>query len=313
MASPPPRSRGPLLTTLGILVALGLVAVAARGSTPAGAPGVRRPSDTLLDLLFTLYVLSLALGLVLLAVLLVLRRYVRMASGLVPKPSPLRTLFLLLLLVPAVYFLVAQVGFRERAIELPELRVPPAEGGEGQDDLRGGAYERDFAWTPVLVLGSLVLLASVAWWRAGKARRRARTREHAPTLAEELADVLAETLDSLRAEPDARKAVIAAYARLERVAAASGLARRPAEAPLEYLGRMLDGLEVSPAAVRRLTSLFERAKFSQHEVDAAMKLEAIAALEAVQHDLHEAELRAREAREEALRRMTQRAQRRAPA
>ena len=54
-----------------------------------------------------------------------------------------------------------------------------------------------------------------------------------------------ESLDDLRAEPDPRRAVIAAYARLERVLAAHGLPRKPAEAPLEYLGRMLAELSVS--------------------------------------------------------------------
>ena len=79
--------------------------------------------------------------------------------------------------------------------------------------------------------------------------------------------------------------MIAAYARLERVLAAHRLPRRPAEAPLEYLARMLDDLAVSPEAARRLTDLFERAKFSQHAVGREMKEEAIAALETVRDDL----------------------------
>ncbi len=94
-----------------------------------------------------------------------------------------------------------------------------------------------------------------------------------------------ESLDDLRAEPDPRRAVIAAYARLERVLAAHGLPRKTSEAPLEYLGRMLGGLSVSPPAARRLTDLFERAKFSQHAVAAEMKEEAIDALETVRDDL----------------------------
>ncbi|MFL5521942.1 MAG: DUF4129 domain-containing protein [Gemmatimonadales bacterium] len=38
-------------------------------------------------------------------------------------------------------------------------------------------------------------------------------------------------------------------------------------------------------AARRLTALFERARFSPHEVDAAMKAEAIEAIESLQADL----------------------------
>jgi len=94
-----------------------------------------------------------------------------------------------------------------------------------------------------------------------------------------------ESLDDLRAEPDPRRAVIAAYARLERVLAGYRLPRRPAEAPLEYLARMLDDLSVRPEAARRLTNLFERAKFSQHAVGPEMKDEAIDALETVRDDL----------------------------
>ena len=48
---------------------------------------------------------------------------------------------------------------------------------------------------------------------------------------------------------------------------------------------MLADLAVSPEAARRLTDLFERAKFSQHAVAAEMKEEAISALETVRDDL----------------------------
>ena len=95
-----------------------------------------------------------------------------------------------------------------------------------------------------------------------------------------LADVVAETLDDLRAERDPRRAVIAAYARLERALAALRPAAAPAEAPEEYLARILGELEVGSRRCQRLTALFERAKFSQHEVDAEMKDEAIDTLEA---------------------------------
>ena len=63
-----------------------------------------------------------------------------------------------------------------------------------------------------------------------------------------LADVLDETLDDLRAETDPRRAVIAAYARMERALAAYGLPRSPAEAPDEYLQRIFADLEVSRRA-----------------------------------------------------------------
>ena len=50
-------------------------------------------------------------------------------------------------------------------------------------------------------------------------------------LARNLADALDDALDDLRAEADPRRAVIAAYARLERILAANGVARDPSETP----------------------------------------------------------------------------------
>ena len=123
--------------------------------------------------------------------------------------------------------------------------------------------------------------------------RRAEAREQ-KALAEAIAAVLDDTLDDLRAEKDPRKAVIAAYARLERVLAAHGHARSPAEAPGEYLNRILPSLAVEPGSVQRLTDLFTRAKFSTHEVDAGMKEDAIDALSTARDELRAAEERRRE-------------------
>ena len=52
-------------------------------------------------------------------------------------------------------------------------------------------------------------------------RRRHVELERAP-VREALAEVLSETLDDLRREPDPRKAVIGAYAKMERTLAARG-------------------------------------------------------------------------------------------
>ncbi len=112
---------------------------------------------------------------------------------------------------------------------------------------------------------------------------------HIPTeaeLAAQLSAVLDDSLDDLRAEKDPRRAVIATYARMERTLAGAGLPRAEAETPLEYLGRVLrDLLNTSADAVSRLTALFERAKFSPHEIDSSMKRDAINALVAVRDEL----------------------------
>ena len=109
-----------------------------------------------------------------------------------------------------------------------------------------------------------------------------------------------ESLDDLRAEPDPRRAVIAAYARLERVLAPTGCRESPPRRRSSTSRRMLAELSVSPEAARRLTDLFERAKFSQHAVGAEMKEDAISALETVRDDLLAARALAEQEREAAL-------------
>ena len=50
---------------------------------------------------------------------------------------------------------------------------------------------------------------------------------------------LDESLDDLRNDPDLRRAIVAAYARMEHALARAGLPRQPAEAPFEYVERAL--------------------------------------------------------------------------
>jgi hypothetical protein len=102
---------------------------------------------------------------------------------------------------------------------------------------------------------------------------------------EALSLALDESIDDLRNDPDLRRAIVAAYARMEASLAQAGLPRRPSEAPFEYLDRALTALDTSAASVRRLTALFERAKFSHHEPDPAMRDEAVDALIAVRDEL----------------------------
>jgi hypothetical protein len=93
-----------------------------------------------------------------------------------------------------------------------------------------------------------------------------------------------DTLDDLRAEPDPRRAVIAAYARMEGGLGALGIERELSETPFEYLARVLERLSVSDAAARQLTELFERAKFGAGPVDVTMKEQAVTALETIREE-----------------------------
>jgi hypothetical protein len=139
-----------------------------------------------------------------------------------------------------------------------------------------------FDWVPVIVVSSLAVagLAAVA---LAFVRRREPAAPADPAAA--LALAIERTLDDLRAELDPRRAVIAAYAQMEGALGRARLPRRAPEAPREYLERVLPEVGAGAASVERLTGLFERAKFSPHTIDTAMKEDAIAALEHLRDDL----------------------------
>jgi uncharacterized protein DUF4129 len=87
-----------------------------------------------------------------------------------------------------------------------------------------------------------------------------------------------ESLDDLRAEGDPRRAIVRCYARFERVAADSGLERRPWLTPTEFMREVLARLSLPRAAVPTLTGLFELARFSHHPLGPSERDRAVDAL-----------------------------------
>jgi hypothetical protein len=147
-------------------------------------------------------------------------------------------------------------------------------------------YDPKFEWT-ILWIAVALLAGGVAAAVVVFRRRARRTLDPFPELsvADDLAESISDAIDDLEAEPDARRAVIAAYARMENMLARHGLHRKPSETPVEYLRRILLGLTARADAVTRLTSLFEQAKFSRHEIDETMKQDAIGALRTIRDDV----------------------------
>jgi uncharacterized protein DUF4129 len=144
-----------------------------------------------------------------------------------------------------------------------------------------------FRWEELaVVLGVLLVLGAAAAATRRRLDPATRRNRAAPEL---LAAALDESLDDLRDDPDLRRAIVAAYARMEAALAAAGLPRHHAEAPLEYMERALLTLDTSAAAVRRLTDLFEWARFSQHEPEPSMRDDAVDALESVRDELRASE------------------------
>jgi Domain of unknown function (DUF4129) len=273
----------PLRPVFVAVALLGLLALVAAGSRSQGASRVGDGHDRSLPDAFWDYVLTFAVigGLVVLVFVATLK-----------TPLPRRrgrgfslTQFFALALALSLLVLAA------RRLEL----TPFGGGGAGDSartdppslgtrQLEDGGRDRSvqFQWPLLVATATLALLGAAAYYLRGRlAPRRLRTLDPASALS--LA--LDESVDDLRAERDARRAVIAAYARMERALERAGLPRRAYEAPLEYLGRVLRELRVRTSSVLALTELFERAKFSSHKIDDEMKEEAIDALLAVRDDL----------------------------
>ncbi len=164
---------------------------------------------------------------------------------------------------------------------------PTPAGTHGHGGLKGGKPAADatgphFLWNEVAVVAGLLVLLGAIFALTRPKRKPKAWFGAAP---EEVAAALDESLDDLRTEPDLRRAIVAAYARMEKALGVAGLPRRPAEAPLEYVERALLELDTSGPSVGRLTDLFEWARFSQHEPEPSMRDEAVDALEAVRDEL----------------------------
>ena len=104
-------------------------------------------------------------------------------------------------------------------------------------------------------------------------------------LHERAAAAVDDALVELRSEDDPARAVRIAYATVQSGFGDGDLARRRTESEIEFLTRMLTRLGASSGDMRRLTVLFEQARFSDHEIDESMRAEAIGALSAVRGDL----------------------------
>jgi hypothetical protein len=188
----------------------------------------------------------------------------------------------------AFAFLILHSGFEKRLKEAAARHRPPANSSQAlpkAPPAGKGVRNARLRWDEVTIV--LLLVAGVGVYlfmtrvRPGVPRPLAVRRRAAMTRA------IDDSLDDLRRDPDVRRAIIAAYARMEDALARAGLPRAPAEAPFEYLGRSLVELEASADAARRLTDLFERAKFSQHEPAEEMRTEAVDALVAVRDELRQ--------------------------
>lgn len=270
----------------GLLVLLALVAMAARGGHPgtsghvATRPVPNSVQDGFITLLAVVYLVVIA------AIIVGIFRYKDRWSD--PGSNWLKNFVLVLILMAIAtavgYYAITHGGLREQAKKVQRAQ---ARSGNTQQRIRHvpvtPGRQAHFEWPLVAGIGGLALLGGV--WLYVRRRRELPPLLEDRGLEEDMVSAIETTIEDLRSERDARRAVIAAYALMERTLAAHGLARHRSEAPLEYLANILRGLRVRESAVRTLTTLFEYAKFSGHEIDPAMKEDAIAALIEIRDDL----------------------------
>ncbi len=283
-----------LLSGAALTALLAFVAIASRAHRPGGGTGGGDAhAPTLIgDYVATIALIIMPVGAVIVVWGLANRRRQQRLSG---KTDWRRTLvavaFISALLSVAVF---AAEKRQESQQERGNAGATALAGPLGPTGLRQRLKPRaetpphraEWSWLPVLVLGSLLLGIVVTTGIAvAHGRRNREALDEEAQLARALDDVLSDSLDDLRAERDPRKAVIRAYARMEKTFGAYGVPREEHETPLEYVARVLDSLRVSSFAVRRLVQLFERAKFSPHTIETSMKDDAIEALAGLRAEL----------------------------
>jgi len=275
---------------LVVTLLLAVVAIAARGR-PLGKDGGSGSGAglprTFWDYLFSTFVVFEVLLIVLgLTALFFFRR--ERAEFAPYRPRTLRTIAALILVAALVSYIARRVDLHRLHLAGTSTTTRTPTLTTGQSTLpRPHAQHVHFQWEVlVIVLALLLALGAAAWFTRTRLGPGTRRRDAAP---ETLAAALDESLDDLRDDADLRRAIIAAYARMERALAAAGIPRDPAEAPLEYVERALRSLDASASAVRRLTDLFEWARFSHHEPEPFMRDEAVDALVAVRDELRASE------------------------
>lgn len=185
---------------------------------------------------------------------------------------------------------------RGELLGILDRRNTPVTEGEGSaeaDDPVGIPLDPGLPFPPLVMVVGVVAaaLAGATAWRWYRARSAHALRslddhgEPAEPRRDAVQGTVADTIDAMLADPDPNTAVIGAYARLLDGLAACGAGRRDHEAPMEHLHRVLTVLRVRPEPLRRLTELFEIARFSTRPLDAADRERALDALRAVSEDL----------------------------
>ena len=280
-----------LLAPLAVIAAAALVAAASRahGGFHGGAgPG---PTRAFGDQLFTIVLVLMGVGVAAWVYIFFVRRDLIELPDQERRRRSVYGSLALVLAIAALAMLAKRLGYHGLHLPgflhhpLPSVPGSHPKAKPGAKPVPPAPVHGHLSWPAGIAATALIAAAVAAVWFAS--RTTAQPDKTRQSRSEAFSAALDESLADLRAEPDPRRAIIAAYAHMERALAAAGLPRRPAEAPLEYLERALLELYATAASARRLTDLFRLAKFSDHPLDVWAKEDAIDALEAVRDELRD--------------------------
>jgi hypothetical protein len=268
------------LALIGVVaVLLGVVAWAVTGVQTGGASGSARTMSP--GMSGTLNAVVAAAWGAAVVVLIVMGRRLRRrlevdAEGLEPRPPEPWWVSMVAWLIVAAAFLIPLLTFRNGRDRGPQPTPTPT-AAPGSDQTSGTVADegRPSSW---VIVGFVAGAAAAAAALAIAARRPGsieEDREPLPELLRHVVGVVDDSISDIERDPDPRRAIIHAYARMEAVLARGGIPRRPSETPLEYIDAALRTLAVPAAPARSLTDLFEIARFSDRPIDVSMKRRAI--------------------------------------
>ena len=266
------------LALIGVAaILLALVAWAVTGVRTGGASGSARTMSP--GMSGTLNAVAAAAWGAAVVMLIVMARRLRRrleedAEGLEPQPPKPWWISIVAWLIVAAVFLLMLVTFRNGQDREPQPTLTAAP----RADLTNGTADDQRRPSSWVIVGFTAGAAAAAAALAFAARRRTNIEDHReplPELLRHVVGVVDDSIGDIERDPDPRRAIIRAYARMEAVLARGGIPRRPSETPLEYIDGALRALAVPAAPARSLTELFEIARFSDRPIDVSMKRRAI--------------------------------------
>jgi hypothetical protein len=276
--------RHPVLTA-GVGIGLAMLAAVA---TPDGVPflDAERPRRVVVPRApAALMYMLVALGLMLVVLSLVLRISVLKEVETHRRPSIWPSLIILCLLLALWANSPALREWLGRDVvdnQQTQQQRAPEEDQLGPERDRSSLY--GYGLTAIVGL-LLVAVVAIFFVMFAPTKRRTELNLKGPRGDPQLVGGIDAGIEDLEGITDPREAILAAYARMQSLAELAGVDRRLSDTPHELLARLLHDHRVEPSSARRLTELFERAKFSERPVGETTRREAIEALRRIRSEL----------------------------